>query len=214
MGTRSLRAGLLAALILLVMAPAALAASPPSLSVLQPGGFRTISQDLTVNVVFVGYEKGTGARDIDEGAFTAILPDGYSTISRYPALYGLKAGLGLDFAYDYNLVYADSSFEDAFFGYLKNIAVSKPLTAYQADYNATGGRLAGRHRHCWIDAPSVEKWLRRPRRGDRHGHHQVHHLLHRLVRASGLQLPRLHQDRRARPGHRLQLRRSTATPAR
>jgi len=37
-------------------------------------------------------------------------------------------------------------------------------------------------------------------------HPPEHDLLRQLVRAAGLQVPRLHQDRRARPGHRLQLR--------
>jgi hypothetical protein len=160
-----LRVLLFVVLLLLILAPAVAAkagpsgGSPPALTTLQPGGFQTISQDLTVNVVFVGYERGAGDRDLDEGAFMEGLPAGYSTISRYPALYGLASGLGLDFTYDYNLVYAGAAFEDAFFDYLDSIATDKPLTVFQSDYNGQAAHSVDVTDNCWIDAPKVEKWL-------------------------------------------------------
>src|SRR5262245_34767788 len=40
----------------------------PALTTLKPGGFREITQNLKVNVVFVGYEPGAGSRDINEAA--------------------------------------------------------------------------------------------------------------------------------------------------
>ena len=132
---------------------------PPDLGTLNPGGFRDIKQNLTVNVVFVGYEKGTGHQDIDESAFLSELPSTYRTINRYPSDYKGNEFLGLTFNYDYNLVYADEAFEDGFFGYLGSIATPKPLTLYQGWYNDQvnkTGMVADNH---WIDAPSVEQWL-------------------------------------------------------
>ncbi|MCK4899135.1 MAG: hypothetical protein KAS38_10175, partial [Anaerolineales bacterium] len=132
---------------------------PPSLLTLEPGGFRDIEQDLTINVVFVGYEPGAGYQDIDQGAFVAELPGTYRPINRFPSDYKGNEFLGLTFNYDYNLVYADDEFENAFFGYLGSIAVPQPLTIYQDAYNfqaAATGSVTDNH---WIEAPSVEQWL-------------------------------------------------------
>lgn len=133
--------------------------APPTLTTLQPGGFRSLEQDLTVNVVFVGYEQGAGYQDIDETAFLAGLPASYRTINRYPYFYGNKQFLGVDFTYDYNLVFADTAFEDAFFGYLDTIKVSKPLSLTQVWYNVEANRSLDITENYWIDAPSVEQWL-------------------------------------------------------
>jgi hypothetical protein len=150
------------AIVLSLIAPSIVLASPPAppnLGTLQPGGFRDIAQDLTINVVFVGYEPGAGARDVNPDALLAELPETYRVANRYPKLYGLPAFLGLTFNYDYNLVYADSAFEDAFFGYLSSIALPRPLTALQSQYNTQGARSLDVTSNYWIDAPSVEKWL-------------------------------------------------------
>jgi hypothetical protein len=151
-----------AALILALMPSAGVLGrptAPPSLSTLEPGGFRTIQQDLTINVVFVGYEQGAGPRDIDEAAFLAGLPSSYTTVSRSPRFYGLPGELGLEFAFDYNLVYAGSAFEDAFFGYLDGIAQPMPLTLFQELYNEQVNRSLDVTENAWIDAPSTEQWL-------------------------------------------------------
>jgi hypothetical protein len=129
--------------------------APPTLTTLQPGDFHTIQQDLNINVVFVGYE----AADIDEAHFTSGLPNEYQAINRFPAFYGLPASLGLTFNYDYNLVYADASFEDAFFGYMSSIASPQPLTLFQEAYNTQISRSLDVADNHWIDAPSVEQWL-------------------------------------------------------
>lgn len=134
-------------------------AAPPILSTLEPGGFRSLEQDLTINVVFVGYEQGAGYQDIDETAFLGELPGTYRTVNRYPSFYFGNEFLGVDFNFDYNLVYANTTFEDAFFGYVGSIAVAKPLTIYQDAYNsqsAATGFVSNNHQ---IDAPSVEQWL-------------------------------------------------------
>ena len=134
-------------------------AAPPTLSTLEPGGFSTIEQDLTINVVFVGYEQGGGYQEINEGNFLGELPSMYRTINRYPSFYFGNEFLGVDFNFDYNLVYADSTFEDAFFGYLFSIAIPMPLTVYQEDYNAQVAATGNVTDNNWIDAPSVEQWL-------------------------------------------------------
>ena len=134
-------------------------AAPPTLSTLEPGGFRNLEQDLTVNVVFVGYEPGAGNRDIDEAAFLGELPDMYRTINRYPSFYFGNEFLGVDFNFNYNLVYADTAFEDALFGYMDSIAVSQPLTLYQELYNLQANKTGLVTDNHWVDAPSVEQWL-------------------------------------------------------
>lgn len=148
--------------VMIVLSPAAVQAAnpaPPDLTTLEPGAFRDIEQDLTINVVFVGYEIGVGDRDIDEAAFLAELPATYRPINRFPSDYKGNEFLGLTFNYDYNLVYADAAFEDAFFGYLTSIASPMPLTLYQDLYNAQGAATGFVPDNNWIDAPSVEQWL-------------------------------------------------------
>jgi hypothetical protein len=132
---------------------------PPALSTLEPGGFLNIEQDLTINVVFVGYEPGSGDREIDETAFMDELPAMYRTVNRYPSFYFGNEFLGVDFNFNYNPVYADDAFEDAFFGYLDSIADPQPLTLYQDLYNSQSAATGNVTDNHWIDAPSVEQWL-------------------------------------------------------
>ena len=80
------------------------ASAPPTLSTLQPGSFQEIDQDLTINVVFVGYEPGAGYQEINETDFLDELPATYRTVNRYPSFYFGNQYLGLNFDYDYNLV--------------------------------------------------------------------------------------------------------------
>jgi len=134
-------------------------AEPPALTTLDPGGFQDIGQDLDVNIVFVGYEPGAGPRNIDESAFLDELPGTYRPVNRYPSFYKGNEYLGLTFNFNYNLVYADTGFEDSFFGYLDSIATSQPLTLYQDLYNQEQARLLDVTENYWIDAPSVEQWL-------------------------------------------------------
>lgn len=134
-------------------------AAPPELDILDPGGFINLEQELDINVVFVGYEEGDGPRDINEADFLAELPEEYRTINRFPSFYLGNQFLGVDFTYDYNVVYADSDFEDEFFGFLDTNSDPQPLTIMQEDYNGQANAdetVAGNH---WIDAPSTEQWL-------------------------------------------------------
>lgn len=133
--------------------------TPPALTTLEPGGFQNLEQDLNVNVVFVGYDQGAGDQDINEADFLNELPAQYRTVNRYPSFYFGNEFLGVDFNFNYNLVYADTGFEDNFFGYLDSIAVSQPLTLYQELYNTQAARSMDVTDNNWIDAPSVEQWL-------------------------------------------------------
>jgi hypothetical protein len=149
-------------LLLILLFSTALAGQPeppPILSTPDPGGFQDIEQELTINVVFVGYEQGNGYQEIDEAAFLSELPSTYRTVNRYPSFYSGNEFLGLTFTYDYNLVYADDAFEDEFFGYLDSIAQSEALTLYQELYNLQSGKAGLVTANNWIDAPSVEQWL-------------------------------------------------------
>lgn len=133
--------------------------SGPALSTLEPGEFKVLEQDLNINVVFVGYEEGDGPRDISADAFLGELPETYHAVNRFPSFYGLDAELGVNFSYNYNLVYAGAAFENDFFSYLSSVAEAQPLTIFQEAYNAQeNGELDIATNH-WIDAPSVEQWL-------------------------------------------------------
>lgn len=160
-----MKRSLLVLLVLMVLvlgvtvAASAKPGDPPPLNTLEPGGFRDIEQDLTLNVVFVGYEQGNDYQEIDEADFLAELPSIYRPINRYPSDYKGNEFLGLTFNYDYNLVYADDSFEDNFFDYLTSLADPMPLTVFQQDYNSQTARSLDVSDNHWIDAPSVEQWL-------------------------------------------------------
>jgi hypothetical protein len=132
---------------------------PPTLSTLSPGGFLDIEQELDINVVFIGYETGPGYTEIDEADFNNELPSMYRAINRFPSDYAGNEYLGLTFSYSYTLVYADDTFEDAFFGYLGSIAAPMPLTLYQDLYNLQAPRSLNIINNHWIDAPSAEQWL-------------------------------------------------------
>ena len=131
----------------------------PTLSTLEPGGFRNIQQSLNVNVVFVGYEAGSGPFDINTTAYGSVLPTKYRAIHRYPAFYGIRQEMGLTFDLAYNRVFTSRAYEDKFFGKLRSLAVAKPRTLYQDAYNQEMPRALDIGDNYWIDAPSVEKWL-------------------------------------------------------
>ena len=139
--------------------PGSAATSAFQFTTLQPGGFRNIEQNLPINIVFVGYEPGAGAQQINEVSIHTELSNTYRALNRFPAFYGIRNFVGVTFNYDYNLVYADTTFENAFFGYLSSIAQARPRTFYQNLYNAQNANALDVGQNHWIDAPSVEKWL-------------------------------------------------------
>ncbi|HZO88041.1 MAG TPA: hypothetical protein VFB38_06840 [Chthonomonadaceae bacterium] len=154
--------GLFALLCLLM--PAAWTQPGPPLSTLQPGDFLDLRQNLTINLVFVGYRQGTGPQEIDEGRLRSILPQEYRDLVRFRNFLGIRQFVGNSFHFDYNVVYADQSFEDDFFAYLSAIGTPKPLTLYQLLYNYYNFNNAillpdTPTSNLWIEALSVEKWL-------------------------------------------------------
>lgn len=135
---------------------------------LKPGQRQAeLRETVPVNVVFVGFEPG----DVSEAAFRAQLPNAsgggpdYRAIVRSRLWYGKKEYLGLDYDYDYNVVYADSTVENAFFGYLSSIkrkqkdADGRDRTLFQQQYNDQVTNVRNVGTNYFIDAPSVEKWL-------------------------------------------------------
>ena len=162
------------------------------LRALKPGEFVMHEQTVPIDLVFIGYDE----HQIDEQAILEVLPQSYLPIVRYPQFYGLSGrNVGLDFRFRYRFVYKSQLFENQFFSFLKRSGVSGPPTAFQEQYNdqvnnvldVTGPVL-------YIDAPAVERYLAGPQR---RRPARLHDLFHQLVRAQGLPLSRLHQDRRA-----------------
>ena len=87
----------------------------PTLTTLQPGGFRTINQTLDVNVVFIGYELGAGPRNINAAQFGRRAAGHVSAGTPLSdLLQGCARSMGLSFQFDYNMVLTDSAYEDAF----------------------------------------------------------------------------------------------------
>ncbi len=134
------------------------------LRTLSPGAVREIKQKLDVNVVFIGYQPGKGALEVDASAFRAGLPQQNRAVNRSASFYlkpGEKDFAGNAFSYKYNLTFARQNFEDRFFKFLSSIAVKKPLSVFQNAYNGQKARslTIPADGGYWIDGPKVEKWL-------------------------------------------------------
>ena len=127
----------------------------PVLTTLEPGGFRNIPQTLDVNVVFLGYNPGATPLGINLANFSNVLPTTYRPIHRYPAFYGIRQEMGLTFQFNYKPVFTSDTYENAFFAYLSSIAVNRPLTQHQSQYNGQAPRALTIVGNTWIDAPSA-----------------------------------------------------------
>jgi len=130
-------------------------AAPP-LQTLEPGAFREIQQNLTVNVVFVGFD---GATAINTAAVRAALPGGYRPIHRYPDFYGNRQSTGNRFGFSYNIVQADAAYANALFTQLSTLATPQPRTLFQDIYNSQPNKAVAVGQNHFIDAPSAERWL-------------------------------------------------------
>ncbi len=137
------------------LVPATGQAATPRFDHLNPGGQPRLSERVPVNVVFVGYEPSKVRRS----AFLNGLPKKYEPVVRSRLVYGETEKLGLTYTYDFNVKYADSSYENRFFGELKRLAKPAPLTQFQTDYNAQQNNVLDVKNNHFIDAPSVERWL-------------------------------------------------------
>ena len=118
-----------------------------------------------INVVFVGYEMA----DIDMPNFEAELPSTYDPLVILPYIYyDISLPINIHGDYEYNYVFADSSFNDSFFGYLTSIGKDGTLTEFQEAYNTQSNRsitIEPPH-SLYIDAPSTELWLMNHGRSD------------------------------------------------
>jgi hypothetical protein len=121
---------------------------------LDPGQTAALSEQVPVNIVFVGYEPA----QVPEAAFMAQLPQAYKPIVRSRLWYGVTELLGIHYTYDYDVTYASSAWENAFFTALSGLATPAPLTLFQEIYNEQDGVRDVGQNH-FIDAPSVERWL-------------------------------------------------------
>lgn len=168
-----------AALILMALAIGSCNLGNRGFQTFNPGNTVEIGQDLTINIVFIGYEQGSSARQINLDEFKKILPSKYSSVNRIPTVYyldyknGEKELSGNSFTYNYNIKLASQGFEDAFFARLNELAQPKPLTLYQESYNCQvdlgqpGASCPGDAANIskkitenyWIDAFETEKWL-------------------------------------------------------
>jgi hypothetical protein len=157
------RTSLFAIVSLVAIAGTAIVAAPlPPLGTLQPGAFRDIRQKLPVNIVFVGYEQGPGAQQISVPQLLADLPETYRARHRFPSFYGIRQFNGVSFEYDYNIVFADQAFEDAFFTWAAANGTTGPRTVYQNLYNSQPSPPRSQTIPATIlriDAPAAEAWL-------------------------------------------------------
>ncbi len=131
---------------------------------LKPGQFREIEHNLNVNLVFVGYEQGSGPQDINEQRFRELLPGTHRGVARFPSDPDSFSNgtfyTGQKYTFSHNIVYADAAFENAFFGYLTSIAQPQPYESLmQYFYNQWPTRSLTVTDNSWIEGPAVEKWL-------------------------------------------------------
>ena len=135
---------------------------------LHPGQFAQVDQDVPVTVVLVGLEPGTGATGIDAGRLLGSQLTENRVVDRTTRFLerngakGLEpAAIGLRYRYDYRAVFADDSFEDAFFGYLASIAIG-PIpggTFFQQAYSAHPLAAEPIPASYIVDATAAERWL-------------------------------------------------------
>ncbi len=109
---------------LLVLLSAGAATPPPTFTTLAPGQVPRIEQNLDVNVVFIGFHTGSGPQQIDDSRFRSRLtPFSAVAAAEISAVQGTpRIRPGILSHLDYNIVYAPPWFEDAFFGFLSELA--------------------------------------------------------------------------------------------
>ena len=153
----------LAGAALLVVAGAGSATAARGFTALDPGGPASFDEQVPVQFVFLGYEPS----QVSAAQFLAELPSRYDAVVRSRLWYGVTEPVGLHYTYDFKTVYTDTSYENAFFGYLSSIAVTeksvdgRDRTLFQDQYNAQTKNVLDVGTNYFIDAPSVEKWLYR-----------------------------------------------------
>lgn len=134
-------------------------ASEPSLAVLSPGTVGDLFLPLPVNVVFVGYEIGGGAQQVDPHRFFAGLSPIATGLIRLPLFAGFIRPSHVVWSPAYRTVLAPPAFDDAFFAFLAVSGHEIPPTPYQEQYNQQAARSLDITDCLAIDAKSVEDWL-------------------------------------------------------
>ena len=149
---------------------AAPAIALPPLQYLEPGRPVDARQQVPVNVVFVGLEAGTGATGIDSDRLLGAQLQRNRVVDRTTRFFERQgeysrilepSAIGLTYDYDYRAVFADTAFEDAFFSYLRAIAIG-PIprgTIYQQAYSADPRAALQIPSSLLIDATAAERWL-------------------------------------------------------
>ncbi len=128
---------------------------------LDPGGPAHLTERLPVQFVFVGYDD----RLVRRTGFLGRLPKGSAPVVRSRLWFKKTEPVGLDYTFDYRLVFAGGAYTNAFFGALSALAVpqqgvdGRPRTLYQDLYNSQAGNVLDVGVNHFIDAPSVERWL-------------------------------------------------------
>ncbi len=128
---------------------------------LDPGGPVRLHERLPVQVVFVGYDRNV----MKEKPFLGALPKRAAPVIRSRLDYDRKEPVGLEYAFDYKVVFADAAYADRFFGTLAGLAVrqenvdGRTRTLYQDLYNRQRGNVLDVGQNFLIDAPTVERWL-------------------------------------------------------
>ncbi|MGD9587712.1 MAG: hypothetical protein AB7Q37_08530 [Pyrinomonadaceae bacterium] len=134
---------------------------PIRVRTLKPGQFQELEQRLKINVVFIGFERGNGYQQINEGRFRDYLPRRYR--SRDMNLIGdnTERGefLGNAFDFQYQTIFSRKSFEDRFFSFLDASRFYCPVDYVQQYYNADPAASLSISDNSCIDSTATERWL-------------------------------------------------------
>ncbi len=128
---------------------------------LDPGGPVRLHERLPVQVVFIGYDRSL----VPGKPFLAALPKRATPVVRSRQDYGGKEPVGLEYAFNYQVAFADAAYADRFFGALAGMAVrqesidGRTRTLYQDLYNRQAGNVLEVGQNFLLDAPTVERWL-------------------------------------------------------
>ncbi|MBX3282723.1 MAG: hypothetical protein KF756_09635 [Acidobacteria bacterium] len=121
---------------------------------LEPGAFREINQQLDINIVFVGFQRGNGYQQVDETRMRQFLASHYRTFNWQTGF------VGNSFDYRYNVRFAPRRFEDSFFSYLDSQRHTEcVVTGMQEYYNAEPSHSVNVTENSCIDPNDTERWL-------------------------------------------------------
>ncbi|HYP44289.1 MAG TPA: hypothetical protein VEQ66_03715 [Propionibacteriaceae bacterium] len=143
------------ALVTALLAPTSAQSAAAPYPNLNPGGPAALTERVPVNVVLIGYSRAA----VDQATFRQGLASRYEPVVSSRLAYGVTEKLGITYRYDYRLRYTDQAYENRFFSQLKRLSVKKPLTEYQAKYNAQQRNAVDVTHNYEISAPAVERWL-------------------------------------------------------